>query len=96
MWWWYPACGRPGRPIVASRVGGIPDLTGADAALLVTPRDSGELAAAVLSVLRDEGLASRLIAAARARARALPSESDAVDAAIAVYRRLAARRGQPG
>jgi glycosyltransferase involved in cell wall biosynthesis len=86
---------RAGTPLVASRVGGIPDLTGEDAALLVPPRDSGLLAAAVLSVLGDQELAARLRAAALARAGALPSESDAVDAAITVYRRLAARRGEP-
>jgi glycosyltransferase involved in cell wall biosynthesis len=87
---------RAGRPLVASRVGGIPDLTGEDAALLVPPGDSGQLAAAVLSVLGDQGLARRLGAAALARADAFPSESQAVDAAIAVYQRLAARRGPPG
>jgi glycosyltransferase involved in cell wall biosynthesis len=87
---------RAGTPLVASRVGGIPDLTGEDAAVLVPPGDSGQLAAAVLSVLGDRSLARRLGAAALARADALPSESDAVDAAIAVYRRLAARRGRPG
>ena len=48
---------RAGAPLVASRVGGIPDLTGEDAALLVPPRDNGKLAAAVLSVLGDQALA---------------------------------------
>jgi len=87
---------RAGLPVVASRVGGIPDLTGEDAALLVPARDSGQLAAAVRSVLQDTDLARRLSAAALERARALPSEADAVDAAVAVYRRLAAGRGLPG
>jgi glycosyltransferase involved in cell wall biosynthesis len=86
---------RAGRPLVASRVGGIPELTGEDAALLVPPRDSGGLAAAVLAVLGDPALARRLGAAALARAGALASESAAVDAAIAVYQRLANRRGLP-
>ena len=44
---------RLGRPIVATRVGGIPDLTGEDGALLVPPGDPGQLAAAVLAVLDD-------------------------------------------
>jgi glycosyltransferase involved in cell wall biosynthesis len=87
---------RAGLPVVACRVGGIPDLTGEDAALLVPPRDSGQLAAAVLSVLRDQDLTRRLSAAALERARALPSEADALDATVAVYRRLAAGRGRPG
>ena len=86
---------RAGRPLVASRVGGIPELTGEDAALLVPPRDSGGLAAAVLAVLGDPALARRLGAAALARAGAHASESAAVDAAIAVYQRLANRRGLP-
>ncbi len=46
---------RAGTPLVASRAGGIPDLTGEDAAVLVPPGDSGRLAAAVLSVLSDAG-----------------------------------------
>jgi glycosyltransferase involved in cell wall biosynthesis len=79
---------RAGRPLVASRVGGIPDLTGEDAALLVPPDDPGQLASAVLALLDDHALARALGAAARARASALPSESDAVDAALAVYGRL--------
>jgi glycosyltransferase involved in cell wall biosynthesis len=79
---------RAGRPLVASRVGGIPSLTGEDAALLVPPGDPGLLASAVRSVLDDRALASALGAAAVARARALPSEPDAVDAALAAYRRL--------
>ncbi len=80
---------RGGRPLVVSRVGGIPDLTGEDAALLVPPDDPGRLASAVRSVLDDPVLARALGAAAAARARALPSESDAVNAALAVYDRLA-------
>ena len=35
---------RAGRPIVATRVGGIPALTGEDAAILVPPGDAGQLA----------------------------------------------------
>ncbi|HEU5418227.1 MAG TPA: glycosyltransferase family 4 protein [Streptosporangiaceae bacterium] len=76
---------RAGRPVVASRVGGIPDLTGPDAALLVPPEDAAELAAAVSSVLDDAGLATRLATAARARAAALPTLADAVAAVLALY-----------
>ncbi len=77
-----------GCPIVASRAGGIPDLTGEDAALLVPPGDVDALAAAIRRVLTDPALAQRLAAAARERARALPSEDDAIEAALAIYRRL--------
>jgi glycosyltransferase involved in cell wall biosynthesis len=79
-----------GRPVVASRVGGIPELTGEDAALLVPAGDAGALSDAVRAVLDDPALAARLAAAARARGAGLPSAADAVDAALAVYERLAA------
>jgi glycosyltransferase involved in cell wall biosynthesis len=82
---------RAGRPIVATRVGGIPDLTGEDAALLVPPDDPDALSAAVRRVLTDRGLGRKLAAAARERALTLPTENDAVEAALAVYRRLTAR-----
>ena len=87
---------RAGRPIVASRVGGIPDLTGDDGALLVLPGDPGELAAAVLAVLDDPGLAARLAAAAGARAGALPTPAAAVASALDSYCRLTARPAPGG
>lgn len=79
---------RAGRPLVASRTGGIPDLTGRDGAVLVPPGDAAALANAVLSVLDDPALAAGLGAAARARAAALPTQDDAVEAALGLYRRL--------
>ena len=86
---------RAGRPVVASLAGGIPVLTGEDAALLVPPADPGALAAAIASVLDDPALASRLGEAAAARARSLPSAADAVDAAAGVYAGLTAARSLP-
>jgi glycosyltransferase involved in cell wall biosynthesis len=77
---------RAAAPIVATRVGGTPELTGEDAALLVPPGDPEELAAAVRAVLTDPALAARLRAAAGQRARCLPGEDDAVAAALAEYR----------
>ncbi len=81
---------RAGRPIVAARVGGIPGLTGEDGALLIPPGDPAALAAAVRRVLTSASLARRMAGAALARARTLPSENDAVEAALDVYRRLTA------
>jgi glycosyltransferase involved in cell wall biosynthesis len=78
---------RAARPLVASRVGGIPDLTGQDAALLVPPGDAAALSTAVLSVLDDPALSARLSQAAARRSAALPTEQDAVDVALAAYRR---------
>jgi glycosyltransferase involved in cell wall biosynthesis len=80
---------RAGRPLVASRVGGIPDLTGEDGAVLVPPGDPAALAGAVLAVLHDPALAARLRAAARDRAAALPTPAAAVEAALALYQRIA-------
>ncbi|MGO8892476.1 MAG: glycosyltransferase [Streptosporangiaceae bacterium] len=76
---------RAGVPIVATRVGGTPELTGEDAALLVPPGEVAPLADAVRAVLTDPGLAARLRQAAADRARALPTEDDAVTAALAEY-----------
>ena len=73
---------RAGVPVVATRVGGVPCLTGEDAALLVPCGDAPALAAAVRSVLTGAPLAARLKAAAAVRAAALPSEADAVSAAL--------------
>ena len=79
---------RAGRPLVASRVGGIPDVTGEGAALLVPPGDPAALADAVQSVLDDRGLAAKLGAAAAERAGQLPSTGEAVESVTRCYRRL--------
>jgi glycosyltransferase involved in cell wall biosynthesis len=82
---------RAGLPIVATRSGGTPELTGEDAAVLVPAGDADGLAAAVLSVLADPALAARLGTAARVRAAAFPTQDDALTQAAAVYRRLAGK-----
>jgi glycosyltransferase involved in cell wall biosynthesis len=80
---------RAGVPVVATRVGGIPGLTGDAAAVLVPPGDAARLAEAVRAVLREPALAGRLRAAARERAATLPSEDDAVAAALKCYAEVA-------
>jgi glycosyltransferase involved in cell wall biosynthesis len=81
-----------GVPIVASNAGGIPDLTGDDAAVLVEPGDTKELGQAVLSVLDDHDRATRLRSAARRRATALPAADDAVTHALAAYESVTGKR----
>ena len=55
-----------GRPVVGSRVGGIPDLVkDGENGLLVEPRNPQALADAVVRMLSDRALAERLAAAAR-------------------------------
>ena len=76
---------RAGVPVVATRAGGTPALTGEDAALLVPPGDARRLAGGVRAVLTDEVLAARLRKAAAGRALALPDEDAAVLAALAEY-----------
>jgi glycosyltransferase involved in cell wall biosynthesis len=76
---------RAGAAIVATEVGGTPDLVGDDAALLVPPDDAPALAAAVRAVLTDAPLAARLRTAASHRGTALPTADDAVAAALAAY-----------
>ena len=83
---------RAGVPVVATRVGGIPEICGEDAALLVAPGDPDRLADAVRAVLTDPALAGRMRQAALDRARALPSPDDAVASALAEYARVAKSR----
>jgi glycosyltransferase involved in cell wall biosynthesis len=69
-----------GRPIVATRVGGIPEVAEHErSALLVDSRSSGQLAAAVAALLRDAGLAERLGEGARLRVRRFSSADMARD-----------------
>ena len=79
---------RAGRPVVATDVGGIRDLTGDEAAVLVPSGDRAALAAGVLSVLDSPAVAAKLAAAAASRAAELPTDADAIAAALALYGRL--------
>jgi glycosyltransferase involved in cell wall biosynthesis len=83
---------QAGRPIVATRVGGVPVLTGEDGAVLVSPGDPVELAAAVTAVLDDPAKAARLGRAARARAATFPSGEDELAGMLSRYARLTAIR----
>ncbi|WP_231336215.1 glycosyltransferase family 4 protein [Actinomadura graeca] len=101
---------RAGRPLVATRVGGIPGMVGAgvrpadgggllqgpesDAALLVPAGDAGALERAVSRVLDDPALAARLGSAAAQRAALLPGEDDAADQLAGLYLDLTAARGR--
>jgi glycosyltransferase involved in cell wall biosynthesis len=61
-------------------------VAGEDAALFVPAGDADAFADAVRRVLDDPALAERLRKAALERARDLPSEADAIAAALASYR----------
>ncbi|SDO09836.1 Glycosyltransferase involved in cell wall bisynthesis [Klenkia soli] len=78
---------RSGTPLVATRVGGIPELVG-DAAELVPPGDPAALSAAVGALLGDPVRAAALAEAGRARAATWPDEAGTARSLVAVYREL--------
>jgi glycosyltransferase involved in cell wall biosynthesis len=79
-----------GLPVVATAVGGVPDLVGDDA-LLVPAREPQALAAAIASVLDDPGAARQRANAARERSRSWPDEDEVVDRVLRVYDEVTAR-----
>lgn len=85
---WLQEALRAGAPVVATSVGGTPEVLG-DAALLVPGDDVQALAAAMDAVLQDPELRRRLSGRAVARATLLPSVDDGVAAALAAYARAA-------
>jgi len=73
-------------PIVATRVGGIPDvIEDGVTGLLVAEKDPRALANAITRLLTDTDLAQRLGAAAYRRAQALMNWDQSVDALLRVY-----------
>ncbi len=78
---------RAGRPLVASSVGGLPQLVG-DGGRLVPPRDVDALDTAVQQLLDDPGAAAALSAAAARRGRSLPTQGDTAAQVTAVYAEL--------
>ncbi|MFD1542873.1 glycosyltransferase family 4 protein [Nonomuraea guangzhouensis] len=75
-----------GRPVIATAVGGIPDLV-AGAGILVPYGDAAALRAAVQDVVGDGAEAARLAAAAARRGAELPDAEDAVESVLNVYAR---------
>ncbi len=78
---------RSGTPLVATRVGGIPELVG-DAALLVPAGDAAALAQQVTALLTDEALHDRLAHAGPAQAARWPDEAGTARQLVALYREL--------
>jgi len=80
------ACGVP---VVATRVGGIPEMVvEGETGLLVPPRDANAFASAIEMLLRDEGLRRRMGVAARRRAVEEFSVVRQVDALLALWARV--------
>jgi glycogen(starch) synthase len=84
--------GLMGRPVIASRVGGLPEVVQHGETGLTVPRDDPKaLAAAAVRLLREPDRARRFGADARARGLAIFSFDRYVDQYDALYRRLAGR-----
>ncbi|MET9678152.1 glycosyltransferase family 4 protein [Streptomyces sp. NPDC006482] len=81
---------RLGVPLVATAVGGVPELVG-DAAELVPYGDAGALAEAVRGLLEDADRRMDLAAAGRVQAGTWPTEDDTVAHVLSVYDELAGR-----
>jgi glycosyltransferase involved in cell wall biosynthesis len=81
------ACGKP---VVATRTGGIPEVVvDEQSGLLVPPRDHQAMALAIVSLLNDEALRQRMGAAGLARARKRFSAERMVQETVRVYQRVA-------
>jgi glycosyltransferase involved in cell wall biosynthesis len=81
-----------GVPVVASRSGGIPEITAGDTALLAEPGDAPAFAKAIARLLYDREFANRLAAAALARIAAKYTSSRNADAMIKIYEAALDRR----
>jgi glycosyltransferase involved in cell wall biosynthesis len=77
-----------GTPVVATRVGAVPEVVG-EAALLVAAHDTDALAVSLGQVLADESLAESLVAEGRERAARF-SWDTTVDGLVDLYRTAAA------
>ena len=79
-----------GKPIVATRTGGIPEVVvDGETGILVPPRDHDALADAMVRLLNDADLRRGMGEAGRARARALFSTERMVQNTLNVYQRIA-------
>lgn len=78
---------RLGVPLVATAVGGVPELVG-EAAELVPYGDVAAFAGAVAALLADPGRRAALAAAGRAQAATWPTEDETVAQVLSVYDEL--------
>jgi glycosyltransferase involved in cell wall biosynthesis len=83
-------------PVVATAVGGVPDVLGSGGGLLAPPGDPRALAQALEAVLLDPGAARLRAGTSRARLSEVYSPGTWLDRHDRVYERIARRRGPPG
>ncbi|SER25872.1 glycosyltransferase family 4 protein [Microlunatus flavus] len=82
-----------GVPLVATRVGGVPELVG-EAAVLVDPDDPSAAAEAVLALADDADARRRLAGAGFRQASTWPDEDDVADDLVGAYRHVLTVRGR--
>ena len=82
-----------GLPVLASNVGGIPEILGPDADALVPPGNAEVLAHAIGQALQDRGTRHSVALRLKSRVRAAFSADAMTDAVLAAYREALARRG---
>jgi glycosyltransferase involved in cell wall biosynthesis len=85
------ACGRP---IVATRTGGIPEVVNQDTAILVPPRDHHRMADAIVELLKDEDRRRRMGEAGIRRVSAKFTAERMVGETLEAYRQIADRKWQ--
>ena len=82
------------RPVIATRVGGIPEVVlDGETGLLVPPRDPQALAAAIVRLVKDRGLREKMGAAGLARVQSAFSAEQMVKNTLRVYQRVAQNQG---
>ena len=75
-----------GIPMIATRVGGIPEIFGSEAGRLVPPENPAAIAAAIASALDEPGLLARSAAVMQSHVREHFSQDAMVDGVLAAYR----------
>jgi hypothetical protein len=78
-----------GVPVIASRVGGLPEAVEHEVTGLLVRNDASEIAAAMRAIAADAPLAARMGSAARARAAERFSVNAMVEGIVACYRKTA-------
>ena len=81
-----------GVPLITTRVGGIPEIFGAEAGRLVPPADPVALATAIAETTADTGRARNEALTLRARVQAGFSADAMTEAVLAAYAEARARR----
>ena len=84
-----------GLPIIASEVGGIPDMIDSESGILVPPGDADALSRAIMRLAEDDSLRIRMGKAARERYQKLFSPQAVLPVLLETYQRLSGHASAP-